>query len=239
MSILWLESDRIGFPPRKGASSEPNGLLAAGGALSVEWLIQAYTKGIFPWYEAGQPILWWTPNPRLILTPGAFKVSRSLKKLIKNHEYKILFDNDFPEVIYQCSKARKQSTGTWITPDMASAYIDLHNAGYAHCVEVWSGSMIVGGLYGVALGKVFFGESMFSRESNTSKLALFYLTHQLKKWGFELIDCQIQSDHLLSLGAINISRELFNEKLIELTVNAEEKSGKWKINLNDLSHKDE
>ena len=122
---------------------------------------------------------------------------------------------------------------------MASAYIDLHNAGHAHCVEVWSDSMIVGGLYGVALGKVFFGESMFSRESNTSKLALFYLTQQLKKWGFELIDCQIHSDHLLSLGAINISREIFNEKLNELIVTTEGESGKWKINLNDLSYKDE
>ncbi len=239
MSIPWLESDRIGFPSSKDALSEPNGLLAAGGALSVEWLIQAYTKGIFPWYEAGQPILWWAPNPRLILTPGSFKVSRSLKKLIKNHKYKILFDNNFSEVIYQCSKARRESAGTWITPDMASAYTDLHYAGYAHCVEVWSDSMIVGGLYGVALGKVFFGESMFSRESNTSKLALFYLTQQLKKWGFELIDCQVHSDHLLSLGAINIPREIFNEKLGELIVTTEGKSGKWKVNLNDLSYKDE
>ncbi|MDG2140486.1 MAG: leucyl/phenylalanyl-tRNA--protein transferase [Gammaproteobacteria bacterium] len=235
MPIPWLESEKVGFPPREIALSEPNGLLAAGGALSIEWLIQAYAKGIFPWYEPGHPILWWTPNPRLILIPGAFRVSRSLKKLIRNHKYRILFDNNFSEVIYQCGRVRRESAGTWITPEMESAYIDLHNSGYAHSVEVWSEGALVGGLYGVALGKVFFGESMFSVENNTSKLALFYLTLELKKQGFELIDCQIHSDHLSTLGAVNISRKEFNEKLDELIAITEGNVGKWKTNLSDLS----
>lgn len=235
MPIPWLESEKVGFPPRETALSEPNGLLAAGGALSIEWLIQAYAKGIFPWYEPGHPILWWTPNPRLVLIPGAFRVSRSLKKLIRNHKYRILFDNNFSEVIYQCGRVRRESAGTWITPEMESAYNDLHNSGYAHSVEVWSEGALVGGLYGVALGKVFFGESMFSVKNNTSKLALFYLTLELKKQGFELIDCQIHSDHLSTLGAVNISRKEFNEKLDELIAITEGNVGKWKTNLSDLS----
>jgi len=231
MPIPWLDSDTITFPSTNKALSEPNGLLAAGGGLSVEWLIEAYRRGIFPWYQSGQPILWWSPDPRLTLTPATFVASRSLKKLIKKHKYQISFDTNFIKVINQCASTERGSDGTWITTEMAYAYSELHKAGFAHSVEILSDNTLVGGLYGVAMGKVFFGESMFSLENNTSKLALFYLTLHLKHWGFELIDCQIPSNHLVSLGAINISRQEFNNKLVQLVDNQEDRIGKWKINL--------
>lgn len=230
MPVPWLDSDTINFPSTTKALTEPNGLLAAGGGLSIEWLTEAYRRGIFPWYQSGQPILWWSPDPRLTLTPASFVASRSLRKLIRKHRYQILFDTNFMKVINQCALIERGSDGTWITTEMAYAYSELHRAGFAHSVEVWSGDMLVGGLYGVALGKVFFGESMFSLEDNTSKLALFYLTLHLKHWGFELIDCQIPSDHLISLGAINISRQEFNNRLVELVDHEEDRIGKWKIN---------
>ncbi|MDG2421307.1 MAG: leucyl/phenylalanyl-tRNA--protein transferase [Gammaproteobacteria bacterium] len=236
MPIPWLDSDSINFPSTTKALTEPNGLLAAGGGLSVEWLTEAYRRGIFPWYQSGQPILWWSPDPRLTLAPASFVTSRSLKKLIRKHRYQISFDTNFIKVINQCALTERGSGGTWITTEMAYAYSELHRAGFAHSVEVWSGDILVGGLYGVALGKVFFGESMFSLEDNTSKLALFYLILHLKHWGFELIDCQIPSDHLISLGAINISRQDFNNRLVELVDQQENRIGKWEINL-DLINK--
>jgi len=216
MSLPWLEPYPIEFPAAESALPNPNGLLAAGGGLSTEWLLCAYRQGIFPWYESGQPILWWSPDPRLILLPEQLKISKSLKKLLKKHSYTITFDKNFPEVMSQCAAARKGSPGTWITKDMQAAYIELHKIGFAHSIEVHSGPDLVGGLYGVALGKVFFGESMFSKETNTSKLALVYLVRQLHQWDFELIDCQITTEHLVSLGATEISRVQFRAKLQKL-----------------------
>ena len=187
MPLPWLEPEDIGFPPIELALVEPNGLLAIGGSLDPEWLLCAYSQGIFPWYEDGQPILWWSPDPRLILTPGLLKVSRSLKRLIKKQSYEITFDTAFRDVIRNCAESRSEGAGTWITDQMQAAYSVLHDKGYAHSVEVWASGELVGGLYGVALGKVFFGESMFSKEDNTSKLALVYLIRQISSWGFELI----------------------------------------------------
>lgn len=213
MPLPWLEENEIRFPPVEMALSEPNGLLAAGGQLSPEWLLCAYRQGIFPWFEAGQPILWWSPNPRLVLTPKTLKISKSLKKLLKKHNYQFSFDTSFTKVIQHCAESRRQGDGTWITKEMQAAYIALHEQGYAHSVEIWSDGILVGGLYGVALGKVFFGESMFSSKNNTSKLALVYLTKQLELWDFELIDCQVSSDHLFTLGAFEIPRTQFLEKI--------------------------
>ena len=173
-------------------------------------------------------MLWWSPDPRLVLTPETLKVSRSLKKLLRKHNYEVTFDCSFPEVIQRCAEARRGSDGTWITDEMQAAYIKLHEQGYAHSVEVRAGADLVGGLYGVALGKVFFGESMFSKEDNTSKLALVYLVEQLKRWGFELIDCQVSSEHLFTLGAVEISREAFIARLEEL-LQSEDKTGKWQL----------
>ena len=160
MTLPWLDSHSVAFPPVESALSEPNGLLAAGGGLSIPWLLCAYRQGIFPGYQLGQPILWWSPDPRLVLFPNSLRVSKSLKKFLKKHSYTITFDNYFSEVMSQCAAARENSAGTWITEDMQAAYIELHKAGVAHSIEVHSGSNLVGGLYGVAMGKVFFGESI-------------------------------------------------------------------------------
>ena len=238
MNIPWLDSDTVSFPPPNQALAEPNGLLAAGGGLSVEWLTTAYRQGIFPWYEAGQPILWWSPDPRLILTPDAFRISRSLNKLLKKHEYMVSFDTSFSQVVHRCGAIGRGEAETWITSDMVLAYTNMHKSGLAHSVEIWSNDSLVGGLYGVALGKVFFGESMFSLEDNTSKLALCYLTRHLKEWGFELIDCQVSSEHLITLGAINISREEYNCKLAELT-STKDRIGKWEINFDLFTNANE
>ncbi|GIT23760.1 MAG: leucyl/phenylalanyl-tRNA--protein transferase [Pseudomonadota bacterium] len=235
MPLPWLEPEDIGFPPIELALVEPNGLLAIGGSLDPEWLLCAYSQGIFPWYEDGQPILWWSPDPRLILTPGLLKVSRSLKRLIKKQSYEITFDTAFRDVIRNCAESRSEGAGTWITDQMQAAYSVLHDKGYAHSVEVWASGELVGGLYGVALGKVFFGESMFSKEDNTSKLALVYLIRQISSWGFELIDCQVSSDHLLTLGAIEISRSEFLQGLNKL-VQFEDKIGNWSLDVNVAAH---
>ena len=235
MPLPWLEPEDIGFPPIELALIEPNGLLAIGGSLDPEWLLCAYSQGIFPWYEDGQPILWWSPDPRLILTPGLLKVSRSLKRLIKKQSYEITFDTAFRDVIRNCAESRSEGAGTWITDQMQAAYSVLHDKGYAHSVEVWASGELVGGLYGVALGKVFFGESMFSKEDNTSKLALVYLIRQISSWGIELIDCQVSSDHLLTLGAIEISRSEFLQGLNKL-VQFEDKIGNWSLDVNVAAH---
>ena len=216
MSIPWLNEDEIKFPPVELALSEPDGLLAAGGDLSVERLLQAYSHGIFPWYEAEQPILWWSPDPRTVLLPEDLKISKSLRKLLRRNQYTLTMDRDFAAVVQACAEARRDALGTWITDEMQDAYCALHEAGFAHSVEVWSQQELVGGLYGVALGQVFFGESMFSREANTSKLALVALVKQLQRWKYKLIDCQVRSDHLLSLGAQEISRSQFRKKLLVL-----------------------
>lgn len=216
MPLPWLESDETEFPPVEQALTEPNGLLAAGGDLHADRLLDAYRRGIFPWYESGQPILWWSPDPRLVLQPRDLKISRSLRKLLKRNAYAVSMDQNFSAVIQSCAESRRGAAGTWITDDMQSAYTELHHRGLAHSVEIWAGSSLVGGLYGVALGKVFFGESMFSKEDNTSKLALVYLVRQLRRWGYQLIDCQVSSEHLVSLGAAEISRKQFQQRLQEL-----------------------
>ncbi|MBS1269082.1 MAG: Leucyl/phenylalanyl-tRNA--protein transferase [Gammaproteobacteria bacterium] len=203
------------FPPVEDAS--PEGLLAIGGDLSSRRLLDAYRHGVFPWYSTGQPILWWSPDPRAVLYPARFKVSRSLGKIRRHCTFSVTFDHDFEAVIQACSESRlingMPSTGTWITREMKAAYIELHSAGYAHSVEAWSGSRLAGGLYGVALGKGFFGESMFHRETNASKVALAALVELLQSRQFHFIDCQLSSEHVLSLGAVEIPRTRFLKEL--------------------------
>lgn len=207
---FWLDtSNRTAFPDVSLAMTEPNGLLAIGGDLSVERLLTAYRHGIFPWYSHGQPILWWSPNPRAVLPLSALKVSRSLRKSLRRTDYRVSFDTSFDNVVASCAKPRKDGLGTWITHEMRNAYTRLHTLGYAHSVEVWHDEELVGGLYGVSLGKLFFGESMFSRRADTSKIAFVYLVQQLAKWQFALIDCQVYSSHLGSLGAQLMERERF------------------------------
>lgn len=196
--------------------ADPNGLLAAGGDLSPKRLMEAYSRGIFPWFEEGQPVLWWSPDPRMVLFPEDLRVSKSLQKILNKPLYTVTLDEAFAEVITCCAQPRRGSPGTWITDEMQTAYLQLFDEGHAHSVEVWRDGDLVGGLYGVALGQLFFGESMFSFESNTSKIALVNLVKQLQGWNYKLIDCQISSEHLESLGAIEISREKFRQQLHEL-----------------------
>ncbi len=233
MPIPWIEDSDDCFPPVDSALVEPNGLLAVGGDLSAPRLLSAYKQGIFPWYEAGQPVLWWSPDPRMVLRPGQMRISRSLSRLIRNHPFTITMDEAFQDVVRHCAASRRGAKGTWITAEMQTAYAGLHAAGYAHSIEVWSKHKLVGGLYGIALGKIFFGESMFSDVSNASKLAMAYLTHQLHLWDFRLMDCQVSSAHLLSLGAVEISRAAFQEQLQQFA-KIEGSAGKWQLQ-SDLS----
>lgn len=216
MSLTWISSNGDDFPDIDLALTEPNGLLAAGGDLSPKRLIQAYSEGIFPWYEEGQPILWWSPNPRMVLSPEKLHISKSLQKTLNKSPYRVSLDTAFSEVMECCAIPRENSGGTWITEDMQTAYRELHAAGVAHSVEVWSQETLLGGLYGVALGQMFFGESMFSFASNTSKIALVTLVKQLQQWNYKLIDCQVSSEHLQSLGATEISRKEFKQQLADL-----------------------
>ena len=204
------------FPPVENALREPNGLLAVGGDLSPQRLLEAYSKGIFPWFNADEPILWWSPNPRMVLFPEEIKISRSLRKTLKKDHYQIRTDGSFTQVMHACASSRKGQTGTWIHPEMIAAYTALHDMGLAHCVETWMDGELVGGLYGVALGQVFFGESMFSRVSDASKIALVHLAKQLQRWEFGLIDCQVKTGHLTSLGAREIPRSEFSQQLDRL-----------------------
>ena len=210
-SPRWLdpESPVIEFPDVELAMQDPDGLLAVGGALSTEWLLQAYRRGIFPWYGPGQPILWWAPDPRLVLYPEQLHVSHSLSKLIRKGRYTVTLDEAFSEVVTACAAPRPGQSGTWITPEMREAYVKFHHEGYAHSVECWYEGELVGGLYGVALGGVFFGESMFAHATDASKVAFVALVRQLARWGFWLIDCQVHTDHLASLGAMSIPRQAF------------------------------
>lgn len=211
------------FPDIELALQEPDGLLAVGGDLSVERLTSAYRQGIFPWYSEGQPILWWSPNPRMVLEPKNIKVSRSLSKTMRKQEFQITFDQSFKAVITACSESRiekgRQQDETWILDEMIDAYVNLHHAGYAHSVECWQNNKLVGGLYGIAIGKVFFGESMFSRVSDASKIAFVSLAKQLQHWEFKLIDCQVYTSHLESLGASMITRKEFLATLHQYAVN--------------------
>src|SRR5437016_3462601 len=212
--IPWLHGDEP-FPPVEEALDSPNGLLCAGGDLSVERLVDAYSHGIFPWFSEGEPILWWSPDPRMVLLPDELKVSRSLRKRVEHGTYELTVDTAFRRVIEQCARPRSGQSGTWIVPDMIAAYIRLHDAGLAHSVEAWRDGELVGGLYGVALGRVFFGESMFSRSPDASKVALVELVRRLREKRFRLIDCQQATGHLASLGAREIPRARFTRLLQE------------------------
>lgn len=206
--IPWLVG-RPDFPPLENALREPNGLLAAGGALSPEWLLAAYQRGIFPWFNPGEPILWWSPDPRMLLFPAEMKIARSLRKTLRNRGFEVRFDTAFEQVMAGCAAPRGAAGGTWITREMQAAYAAMHRAGYAHSVESWLEGELVGGLYGIALGRVFFGESMFSRVSDASKVALAHLVRLLQQRNFVVIDCQMVTRHLSSLGARPLPRAAF------------------------------
>ncbi|WP_425914858.1 leucyl/phenylalanyl-tRNA--protein transferase [Pseudomonas sp. GWSMS-1] len=211
--LTWLQRDSLDFPPLTKALREPNGLLAAGGDLRPERLVQAYRHGCFPWFQDGQPILWWSPDPRTVLFPDNLHISRSLAKVLRQGRYRVTFDHAFADVIRACAGPRSYAADTWITSPMQDAYLELHRRGVAHSVEVWRENELVGGLYGLAMGQLFFGESMFSHADNASKVGFVTLVEQLKSWGFVLIDCQMPTEHLLSLGAQTISRTEFTRYL--------------------------
>lgn len=215
-TIPWLDARDFRFPPLEQALEDPNGLIAVGGDLSPERLIAAYRQGIFPWYEEPQPILWWSPDPRAIIRPDRVHISRSLRKRLRDNNYRISADTAFIEVLQGCAEITGKRPGTWITDSMAQAYCELHQRGVAHSIEVWQNQDLVGGLYGVALGRVFYGESMFSRVSDASKLALVALCRQLQQWGYGMIDCQVSNPHLLSMGAELLPRRQFAVELARL-----------------------
>jgi leucyl/phenylalanyl-tRNA--protein transferase len=211
MPVFTL-SDRLTFPPPHLAIKE--GLLAVGGDLSVDRLVVAYQNGIFPWYSVGEPILWWSPDPRLVLYPEELRISKSLRKVIKKELFQITFNKAFESVIQGCAEAKRSyGEGTWITNEMKSAYCEFHRQGYAHSVETWQDGKLVGGLYGVSMGRAFFGESMFSRVSNASKVAFVALAKNLQRLNFVLVDCQVKTDHLIRFGAREIPRRIFLEEL--------------------------
>jgi leucyl/phenylalanyl-tRNA--protein transferase len=226
--IPWLDSADA-FPPLELALSEPNGLLCAGADLSPQRLVLAYRHGVFPWYSAGEPILWWSPDPRMVLVPGEFKISRSLRRTLRAGSYQIRVDSDFPAVVRGCARTRRRGqAGTWITAEMHAAYGKLHELGYAHSVETWVDEKMVGGLYGLALGRMFYGESMFTRATDASKVALAHLARFLAARGFGLIDCQMNTPHLASLGAREIPRREFIGRVHELTA-LPPLPGRWPI----------
>jgi len=218
-------SNQLIFPDPSNAN--PEGLLAYGGNLEPETLIQAYTQGIFPWYDDSSPIMWWSPDPRMILFPKEIKISKSLKHKLNSEKYNCSFDKSFKEVISQCARvSRTGQKGTWITDEMQKAYLKLHKKGLAHSVETWEEDRLVGGLYGISLGNAFFGESMFHLKPDASKLALYYLNERIKKWHFAFIDAQTPTTHLKSMGAIEIPRERFL-KLLEKSMKKPTKTGRW------------
>jgi leucyl/phenylalanyl-tRNA--protein transferase len=212
--IPWLRGDAP-FPPVSKALASPNGLLCAGGDLSPRRIVEAYSRGIFPWFSEGDPILWWSPDPRMVLFPEELKVSRSLRKTLARGTFETRFDTAFRAVMEECAQPREGQGGTWIVPEMVDAYTALHEMGLAHSVESWLEDRLVGGLYGVALGRVFFGESMFARATDASKVALVRLVERLRAAGFRVIDCQQATGHLASLGAREIPRAAFAKLLQE------------------------
>tara|TARA_R110002072_G_scaffold7773_3_gene41490 strand:- start:4796 stop:5524 length:729 start_codon:yes stop_codon:yes gene_type:complete len=211
-NIPWLEADSP-FPPPGQALESPNGLLAAGGDLSPERLLTAYSSGIFPWYEAGQPLLWWSPDPRAVLRPSGLNVSKSLLKRLRRHEFTVYLNRDFAGVISACAGPRAYAGGTWITDEMNVAYCELHQRGYAHSIECYQGETLVGGLYGVGIGPWFFGESMFHHITDASKVAFAHLARFVFEQGCPMIDCQIENDHLMSLGCELMPRQAFLNEL--------------------------
>jgi leucyl/phenylalanyl-tRNA--protein transferase len=225
--LAWLDRNDP-FPPVERALKDPNGLLCAGADLSVGRLLDAYRHGIFPWYSGGEPLLWWSPDPRMVLYCDELKVARSLSKNIRNKGYEVRIDTVFGQVLDHCAAPRKGEPGTWLGRDMRTAYLRLHREGYAHCFETWRENELVGGLYGVAIGRMFYGESMFSRATDASKVALVALVHHLKARGFPMIDCQMNTQLLASLGAREIPRRTFLRSLTTL-VNYAELPGKWDV----------
>ena len=236
--IGWLNPGDP-FPSAETALVDPNGLLCAGLELTPELVLAAYERGIFPWYSDGQPVLWWSPDPRMVLTPQAFNLHRSLRKTLRHASYEVRTDTSFEAVMRACAERRPEQAGTWISEAILDAYCGLHRAGFAHSVETWVDDELVGGLYGIALGKVFFGESMFMRRTDASKIAFAHLIAQLGRWQFELIDCQQNTEHLASLGAAPISRADFLQRLSRLVHSdtIAPRSGAWQFDrdlLDDL-----
>jgi leucyl/phenylalanyl-tRNA--protein transferase len=227
MAIYELDSYHMAFPPADHAN--PDGLLAIGGELREDWLLSAYAGGIFPWFNDGDPIMWWSPDPRFVLRPTDVKVKKSMRPFLNNEKYEFRLDTAFEDVIGQCSKVpRNGQNGTWITNHMKSAYIDLHKIGMAHSAEIWLEGKLIGGLYGVSIGKAFFGESMFSLKPNASKLAFIRLCDWLARRSFQIIDCQIYSKHLESLGAKHILRNEFLD-ILDLSMDGDSLVGKWEV----------
>lgn len=229
--LHWLDprNPQEPFPPVEQALSDPNGLLAIGGDLSIHRLLQAYQKGIFPWFNPDEPILWWAPDPRAVFIPEDIHISRSLNKALRREDYAVSLDRAFASVIRACSEQRKE--GTWLGGNMQLAYLELYRRGHAHSVEVWRAGDLVGGLYGVAIGRIFFGESMFSRADNASKLGLVWLCRQLAAWGFPLVDCQVASPHLETLGARQLPRAQFQACLRQHGDLADHVPGSWRFDL--------
>lgn len=226
MPVFWLDEESLDFPAPELAT--PEGIIAVGGDLSAERLLRAYSEGIFPWFNEGDPILWWSPDPRFVLFPNELVVSRSMRPYFNQKKFQVSFDHDFEGVMRNCQQSNRngQSGDTWITEDMIQAYVQVHRLGYAHSVEVWQGDELVGGLYGISLGKIFFGESMFAKVSNASKYGFITLVQNLREKGFVLIDCQQQTQHLGSLGARPISRKSFLQYLEE-NKKQETLTGSW------------
>jgi len=212
---FWIdpETSALEFPDTALAMQDPPGLLALGGDLSSERLLLAYRSGIFPWFGPGQPILWWSPDPRLVLFPEQLQVSRSLARTLRKQVFRVTLDRDFAAVIDGCAAPRPGQSGTWITPDMRTAYLRLHELGHAHSVECWQDDVLAGGLYGVAIGRIFFGESMFARVTDASKVGFVWLVRELQQRGFTLIDCQVRTAHLQSLGAVTVARDDFIRRI--------------------------
>jgi leucyl/phenylalanyl-tRNA--protein transferase len=231
--IPWLESSDP-FPPLERALSEPDGLLAAGADLTPARLLTAYRSGIFPWYSAGQPVLWWSPDPRMVLFPAEFRMPRSLLKRLRRRDYEVRVDTAFEVVMRACAAPRSDGAGTWITPQMIAAYCELHRLGHAHSVETWINGKLAGGLYGIALGRMFYGESMFTRAPDASKIALAHLVRQLSGRQFGMIDCQMNTAHLARFGGREIPRREFSQRLAEL-VNYTEAADAWKFESNAVT----
>lgn len=215
--LTLLDPETVEFPPTRFALKDPDGLLAIGGDLTPDWLLAAYRRGIFPWYSDDQPILWWSPSPRCVVLPDQFRIGRTMRKVLRKGHFEVTFDRAFDDVIEACRGPRADQEGTWITDEMADAYREMHRLGHAHSVEVWQEEELVGGLYGIAIGRIFFGESMFHRVTDASKVAFVHLVRQLELWGCPMIDCQVSNPHLSSLGAVEVPREDF-ERLLELGV---------------------
>lgn len=231
---FWIDGydPDLSFPDVELALRDPDGLLALGGDLSIPRLLHAYRHGIFPWFGPRQPILWWSPDPRLVLYPHDLHISRSLARTLRRGRFRITLDRDFPAVIAQCALPRPGQSGTWITPEMQSAYCALHEEGYAHSVECWLDGELAGGLYGVALGHVFFGESMFARVPDASKAAFVHLVRELQHREFRLIDCQVHTPHLASLGATTIPRREF-VRILDESCDGHAMPGRWSFERNN------